>query len=421
MELENKRKQRIKIGSFLLMIFLLIYIPSLIHWIYGRDITTEILRYGTIEDSVNAEGMLVRDEEVLKSPFDGNCITTVNEGDKIAVRYRVATILNSASSKLLDDIKNLDLRIVKAQKEKSENQDFFSEDIGKIEGDIAQKLTLVVDDCNNNSLMRVRQYREEIDGLIRKKASIFGGSSNSDAHITSLKKEKESLQAQINSNTREIYSESSGVVSYMIDGNEDALKPSAIQDFTPKFLSSVKTGKMENVADKNIVQAGKPFAKIIKDIDCYVVFALEPSKAKMFKVDDSVKVRINEINRVIDATVEYKSNEEDGKYIVAVKIDKALSEMTGLRKVNADLIKNSYYGLKVRLQSLRDIDMKKMEAKLVIVSANNASIRAVQILGKNDEFAIIKNPDDKNKDSISLYNTYVVNPENIQEGQVISQ
>lgn len=425
----DKRKG-LKIGSFLVLMFFLLYIPSFFHWIFAKDINTDIIKIGSIEDSINADGYIIRSEEVLKSPFDGKYITDVGEGGKIPANSRVATVLGSNSEKLLNDLKQLDIKIIKAQKEKSEAQGLFSEDTEKIDSEIGQKVQLVINEGNANNLNGTAQLKEQMDGLLQKKAVIIGSISPSDASINSLKKQKESLQAEIKLCTREIISQSPGIISYTVDGYENTLNPAAIMNLTPKVLEEIKLGKSENLLGKNTVQSGKPFARVIKDFEYYVVFALDASEASKFKVDDGIDIRINDINKTVDASVEYKSDKIDGKYIIALKADKCAGELSSLRKINMDLIKRSYKGFKVPLNSLRDIDKANMKAKIVIVAANYAAIKDVAILGMNGDYAIIDNPVVKGKsdgqvvrsnDGISLYNTYVTNPVNIQEGQLINQ
>jgi hypothetical protein len=105
------------------------------------------------------------------------------------------------------------------------------------------------------------------------------------------------------------------------------------------------------------------------------------------------------------------------KYIVSIKINKSQYETSGLRIVNIELIKNDYHGLKVSLKSLQNINLDEMKAEIVLVKAGCADIRPVRITGMNEEYAIIETADMKN--SVNLYDLYVVNPENIEEGQVI--
>jgi len=171
------------------------------------------------------------------------------------------------------------------------------------------------------------------------------------------------------------------------------------------------------LADIGNVQINKPFAKIIKGIYMYIVVAMDKKKADMLYLGNNVNIRINDINKVVNA-VPTSISEPDGDYCTVVfRTDKALSDTTFLRKVNIDVIKNSYEGLEVSNKSLFDVSPDGKKAKIVLVKFNEASIRNVRIIERNGEFAIITS-DDKDK-QVSLYDIYVINPTNIKEGQLI--
>lgn len=420
-EKQSKTKTGFKIGGFLVAVFLLLYIPSLFNWFFSRSINTEIIRIGTIEQAYNTEAFLIRSEEILKSPFDGKYIPEVAEGERVPANQRVATILKGASEKLLNDMKELDLRIIKAQKEKFDTQEIFSADVSKLDKEIQQKVKLLASESDANNLEKTSRIKEDIDGLIQKKASIIGSTSTSDVFLNSLRTEKEGLQAKINAGTKDIFSQAAGIISYTVDGYEQQLSIDAIRSLTPKFLEGIKGPDKSKSPEQNVAYANMPFAKVIKDIDCYVVVVLEAEKTALFRIDDSVGVRFNDLGKTVDGTVDYKSEVQEGKCVVAVKIDKGVSETASLRKTNIDLIRNSYHGLKVPVESLRKINKDQMTAEITLDKANYASIRPVKITGANDEWAVIESLKKTSEEGVSLYDIYVVNPTNIQEGQVINK
>lgn len=235
---ENKRKinGKVKLGGLLIALFLLLYIPSFIFWIYGKNIHTDIIRMGELEDYVTTDAYIVRDETVINSPSDGISIRNVEEGEKVGVGDTIATVLNKSSEKLLEDLKTLDLRIIEAKREKTKNDNFFSEDIKKLDQEIQEKLVLVIKKSNKNSISEVKQIKNEIDELIKKKATILGDLSYTDANIKALENEKRILQDSINANKRNIVSNLSGIVSYVIDGYEEILNPEKIPEITPEML-----------------------------------------------------------------------------------------------------------------------------------------------------------------------------------------
>ncbi|MCX7746662.1 MAG: hypothetical protein N2645_07215 [Clostridia bacterium] len=414
---KNRKTNKVRIGTFIVIVFLLIYIPSFIHWVYGTNISTDFIRMGNLEDSINENGYLIRDEEVLKSPYEGNFIKEVAEGERVSANGKIATVLKESSLKILDEIKAVELEMVKILKEKSENREIFSEDIMKIDNEIGQKIKGLVPLTNSNNLSKLKETKEEINKLVQKKTEIMGGVGTSDIYLSSLKKKKEQFESMMNASKTQIVSKAAGVVSYHVDGYEAVLSPAGMKDLTPKFLEELKVKSFESGES---VQAGQPVVKVIKSIESFIVVVLPPQKADILKIDDIVQVRINDIGKTVDGIVDYKSDKQEGKYIVGVRIDKGISDTSLLRKVNIDLIKSSHEGMRVPLESLIEKDFTNMKAKIVLVKGNYATIREVKIKGKNDEFAIVEKPEGS-KNSVSLYDTYVLNPKNIEEGQMINK
>jgi len=159
---------------------------------------------------------------------------------------------------------------------------------------------LVIKKSNKNSISEVKQIKNEIDELIKKKATILGDLSYTDANIKALENEKRILQDSINANKRNIVSNLSGIVSYVIDGYEEILNPEKIPEITPEMLGMIKVVENRKKTDDLSTQYNKPFVKVIGGIDYYIVFVLDREKADDFKVDNYLRVRINDIGRVVD-------------------------------------------------------------------------------------------------------------------------
>jgi len=420
MNKENKGK-KFKISSFIVLMFLLLYIPSVLHWITEKNISTDYLRNGIIEISVNADGIIIRDEKVFNSPFDGKYIPEVGEGEKVAAGGRIATVMTASSVELLDELENYNQRIIKAQIEKNKNREFFSEDIEKLDNEISKKIKVIVNETNNNSLYKMEQLKSDIDMLVQKKAEIYGGRSTADTYIEQLKNERELLQRRIKDDTKGEFSTFPGIVSYVIDGLEEELNPSAIDKLTVEYLENLKISVADVNANMRNVSAGQPYVKVIDNMKCYLAIPVKADKAKAFEVGMKPRVRIYDIDKEIKGTIKHISQEENGKVLIVVEIDRCIDETSGIRKVNIDLIKDSYEGLKVPIRSLMDVDPENNKAKIILVKANYASIREVEIVAASDEYAIIKSADDSGKNGVSLYDTYIINPQNIEEGQIIDK
>jgi hypothetical protein len=86
-----------------------------------------------------------------------------------------------------------------------------------------------------------------------------------------------------------------------------------------------------------------------------------------------------------------------------------------------DFITKTEEGLKVPLKCLRDITPDGTGARIMLVKYNVAANRYVDILCSDEEYAIIKSPEDEYEKTVDLYNIYLINPDNIEEGDIIGR
>jgi putative membrane fusion protein len=412
--------KRLKIGSLLVFLFFLLYIPSLLNWLNGNNVVSDILRIGTIEDSINADSVVIRDEVLLEaSAFEGEYIPEALEGEKVPASHRVATVLNKASNSLLKELDEVNLKIVEARENSEKKADFFSEDTAKLDVQISQKVQDMIAVTNSSSLADIARIRGEIDKLIAKKSEITGGDGN-DKIIKPLLQQKTEIQNRINSNTKQIISVFSGIISYAIDGYEQILTPKAIKGLTPELLEGIKINAGAS-PDENLAHANKPFVKVIRGSEIYIATVLDQSEAGKYKEGDEIGIRINDTGMETKATVAGISKPAGGKCVMTVRTNRGVDELSSMRRINVDFIRNSDEGLKVPVKCLRKISPDWSSAEMMLIKANVAVARRVDIVCRDEEYAIIKTPQQEVKKTVSLYDTYILNPENVKEGDIIGK
>jgi len=413
--------KRLTLGSLMLFLFMLLYIPSLLNWLSGNNITSDIIRIGTIEESVNANGILIRDEVLLEEPvLEGRYEAVIGEGEKTSAYACIATVFNDTSDTLLQKLEEINTKIAKARIEKAEKTVFFSEDLAKLDDEIGLQVQNVIFACNARSFTDLGRYRYEITKIVERKAEIVGESST-DSYIDSLKQQKETVQDVLNKNTLQVISNISGIVSYVIDGYETVLTPKSISELMPKQLESIRQEYSQKQKSDGKAHAGEPLAKIIKGTDIYITAAIDTASANSFKAGDKIKLRINDIEMETSAYIENINNPDDGKTVIAARINRGTDVLSAVRKVNVDLISKTKEGFKVPLRCLRDISADGVTARIMLIKYNVAASRLVEIICSDDEYAIIMTPEEEHKYTVNLYDTYIINPDNIKEGDIIEK
>ncbi len=418
---KKKTVRRITLGSVLLVIFMVFYIPSLFNWLSGATAAQDVIRNGIIEEYISAEAVIVREEELLEpSPIDGRYIAEINEGEKTAAFSRITMVTGKESDRLLKDIENINEKIVKARMEQVEKSDFFSADLAKLDEEIGLKVQELIIACNAKSFADMGKQRAEIRKIVEKKAEIVAGDST-DGYISSLQQQKESIQRRINENTKQIISTISGIVSYKIDGYENVLKPDTIKEISEDELSKIIELNKVVSSDAGKVQKGLPFAKIIKGTDIYIVANIPSDKADVFEEGKTINLRINNSFLEASGVVTYINNDGSDMLTVMVRISRGVDILSDQRVVRVDFITKTKEGLKVPLKCLRDITPDRTRGRIMLVRSNVTINRDVEILCSDEEYAIIRTPENEFEKTVDLYNIYIINPDNIEEGDIVGR
>ncbi len=416
----GKLSKRITLGGLILVLFLLLYIPSLINWLTGNNVTTDIINIGKIEDSINSNGIIIRDEVLLdKALAGGRYIPLIPEGEKTKANYQIASILGSGSDIIMDKIDDINSKVLKARMDIVEKTNFFSEDLKKLDAEILQQSKKMAEASNNNDLTEISRCREKIRAIIDKKAEIIGENATNE-YIDSLEQEKALLKKQLGENTTTVVSKHSGIVSYKIDGLETSLATDSLEGLSSENISKIIDNYTYN-RSKDEVEAGGYIAKIIKGTDIYIASVLKTESSKEYEIGDKITIRINDIGIEASGTITNKNVEKDGNTVLVVKISRGLDLLSAYRVVNIDIIKRTEEGLKVPLRCLRDISKDSTTANIMLVKYNVADIRKVNIICKDDEYAIISTPENELKETVNLYDIFVINPDKAKEGDIIEK
>ncbi len=416
--------RRVTYGSLLVFLFLLLYVPSLLNWLTGDSITQDVIRNGFIEKNINCDAVIVRDEVLLEpSAITGRCLAEIDEGERTAAYSRIATVMNDASDDLVHDMEKLNARIVKVQMEKAEKADFFSEDLAKLDNEIALEVQDMILECNARDFKEMGKTRDDIFRIVEKKAEIVGENS-ADSYIDSLLKQKEIIQDKIDSNTIEVRSNLSGIVSYTIDGYEAKISPRVLESLTPEYLDEVMKRDAQRIVMTGKIQAGQPVAKIIRGTDTYIAASISKKGIMDFEQGDSIKLRVNDIGLETNGTIVCMNPSNSGKAVVCIRMSRGAELLSTARVVNVDFISTIEEGLKVPLKSLRDISRDGSSGRIMLNKFNVASARTVDIVCSDDEYAIICTPEEnygKSGKTVNLYDTYIMNPDRVEEGDIIDR
>ena len=412
----------------LIAVFMLIYIPSVYNWLNNANMATDILRNGSLVESINVDAIIIRNEDVILSFTDGTFIPSRSEGEKVAANAKIATVFTRSSLELIEELNYKKRAVIESQYERVNTGTAYSKEIESIDSDIGKLVINLTPLINKNSLRQVGQASRDINSLVSKKAELFGAMPTNDAYINQLMRERDELEERITLNSSTISAPSAGYISYAIDEYASELTLASIPNINYKAYSELierNANKSSQVAPPNdgiAVKSGDPISKIVRTNNFYFVVNVKDSQFEsMFKAGDSVRIRtVNPSKEFERAEIIYTSEKTDNGTIYAFRLQKYLFDFIDKRVVNIDLIRKYKEGLKIPISSLKDFSKDKDFAYIAVLQSSTAQMKKVSILASNDEYAIVE-AFDKSDRSISLYSRYIRDPINIEEGMEINE
>lgn len=246
-DLKNKKFEKRHI-IYIIFAIIVIYIFYSIFLLVRKPTDTVTINSGVVTLEESATGYIIREEQVLKGNNYKNGLTAiVSEGERAAKGQTIFRYSSGQEDEIKAKIEEVNLKLQDALAKQTVITP--TTDIKNLEKQIDEKTQNL---RNLTDIHTITEYKKEIEELASKKAKIVGALSQSGVYIQELTKQKEQYEAQLISDSEYITAPVSGVVSYRVDGLEDALSTNDLSNLTEEKLENLglKTGKIVSTSQE---------------------------------------------------------------------------------------------------------------------------------------------------------------------------
>lgn len=408
-----KKKKRKKSKLILFFIFI-VYIAFFLRWVYDRGVPTDILRYGNIDYTVKAQGVILRDEICYSLDINGKYIPSLTEGAKVSKDAEIAVAMKEEVLSLFDQRQDKAKELYKVRSEViADKEGLQILAVSGINAGMKQQLQDLMELSSKNITLGTADIVKNLQNLITEQ---FNGAS---VPVSVTPQEKvlqdqiDVLDAAIARNKLSVCADKSGIVSYTIDHAEQYLK---IDDYSAISLKQLDALRQQYRKQMNqqpyTVNKNEPFVKIITDFRYRILTEADEESINRLKNASRIQIKILNKGIVANAYVIYSGADSDGRNFIVFALDEKPEVLSEERFLNIEIVSDAYSGYKVPITSL--LDIRDGKAKIIIVENSFAAFKEVDIVAMNGDYAIIKSTD------IQLYDIFVLDPRNIKEGQVLS-
>ena len=401
---------------------LVIYFGFYVAKVFSEPYTTALAYTYTSNDSAEAVGILVRQETVLPAQT-GIVDVTRSEGEKVGVGQSVAQVYRDSQAQT----NQADLEALADQIQLLE----YSSDGGgvdsaaKLDENILQAVTALHAASGVGDYNQLEDQVRTLKSTVLKRGYVYGnglGSEELTQKLNDLKSQYAALKQQTSSSTSSVRAPQSGVFSTLEDGYETAVTPQTVFQLTPSSLSALLAGQGK--------ESGGGVGKLITATRWYFASALPVSVAERLKEGSTATLRFSgDFDQDIDMRVDQIGEAEGDKSVVVFSTDRYLSQTTLLRQQTAELIFNSWSGLRIPKQALRmekstytdketGQEVQNNRLGVYALLGGRAEFKTVEVVTEGDDYYVVRSTTDES-DALRAGDEVIVRATELYDGQLL--
>ena len=415
-------KPVITVAIAVIAVALVIYFGFYVAKVFSEPYTTALAYTYTSNDSAEAVGILVRQETVLPAQT-GIVDVTRSEGEKVGVGQSVAQVYRDSQAQT----NQADLEALADQIQLLE----YSSDGGgvdsaaKLDENILQAVTALHAASGVGDYNQLEDQARTLKSTVLKRGYVYGnglGAEELSQKLNDLKSQYAALKQQTSSSTSSVRAPQSGVFSTLVDGYETAVTPQTVFQLTPSSLSALLAGQGK--------EAGGGMGKLITSTRWYFAAALPVSVAERLKEGSTATLRFSgDFDQDIDMRVDQVGQAEGDKSVVVFSTDRYLSQTTLLRQQTAELIFNSWSGLRIPKQALRmekstytdketGQEVQNNRLGVYALLGGRAEFKTVEVVTEGDDYYVVRSTTDES-DALRAGDEVIVRATELYDGQLL--
>lgn len=425
---EHMKKPWVRLGIGVLVIIVITFVIYQLYINVYSDIKTETAIITTYSETIDVEGIAIRDEEIIDGNMSNSSVSAVKNGEKVLKGQPVINIFSSTkAAAAYERIEEIDKQILELESMVTASEDSANA-VTNIEKLIDEQIIDLNEYTCENDLSKLGDIKNEISYLLNKRLVAMRKVENYQDRIDTLTSEKESLESTYSQKPSTINAPSSGYYVSSPDGYEDLLNTSMLEDLTADKLKGIMSQKV-SVPENSM-------GKLLKDFTWYLACPVPAKEAEDYLAAGSVYTLILPYSETgsIQATLKYL-NENDGKTSLAIfQCSSLLSELCDMRSQPVKIQVRSYKGfnikktaLHVRVRNVEKTDEKgnvigTYEERYPCVYAlvgNQIYAKRINILYNGEKFVICKASNEDGSNYLSLYDEVITEGKGLYAGKII--
>lgn len=396
---------------------------------------TEKVTISPYLETIEVEGIAIRDEKLLEGELSRSAVKAVQNGDKVSKGETIVNIYaSSEEAAAYERIAEIDreTEILGSMENTSEDSVNAVDNIGKL---LDNKMVSLNTCAQQRKIYEIPALKSEISYLLSKRMVAMKQVGDYNDRIKKLTAEKEELQKKFTQKPKSITAPDSGYYVDECDGYETLLKESMVKDLTVEKLNEIMNAEVE-VPDKYM-------GKLVGSFSWYLACPVPAIEADFlsqglvytlylpYSESESIQAVLAYLNKV----------EGEDQFLAVFRCSSLASELCTVRRQPVKIQRCSFEGFMIKKSALhagvKDLTYKNPHpeeefprAHLVFVTkttypsvyvivAGQVREKEVSIIYGTDKMVICTPKHDRG-DYLSLGDTVVIEERGLYNGKIVS-
>jgi len=362
---------------------------------FADPLSTTLAYSYVVEEGLELSGYVVREEQLLSGGEDGLVRIQRIEGERVSKGGTVA--LAYADQGALDRLEELETLTAQLDRLEYIRASALEQQASmKLDKEIMDELTAFRKAVVSERLDAAEDSAGALKNLVLKRDYTYSDTAELEANIASVTARIQELRGQVGGSVRRITAPVPGLYSGVVDGYEDALRPSALGELLPSQLSGVQPDPTHT---SNV-------GKLILGDDWYYTAVVPTATAEQLqKTLDKQGITtltlrfIKNVERDLTVVLHSVGPDENGRCVITFRGETYLPQLTTLRKQNVKVIYNAVEGIRVPKEAIRaeklTVDNEGVETTVdaigvYCVVGMEARFKPVTILHSAENFTLVE-------------------------------
>ncbi len=353
--------------TYCIAVLVMVYLIAQLVIFFNRDTTNYVVaKQGEIVETFSAQGVIIRDEQLVKSTSSGFVRYEYPGGKELTKGAHVCTLLNDYYGDILEDkIEEIHQQIQEADSGE------YEEAFGSLDTSISSSIASYLRNKSSNNYADIYLLEDDLQDAVSKRKDMY--SLMSDTKVTSLLAEQGIYLEEQAAIRSELFMPEAGIIDYSYDGYEGWTVSQIGSDFISNYDAKYSFFEI----NMQQVLAGTPLYRIITSPLWNVVIFINEEQAQYFSGENTISFVYNSTHEMSGRIQSLEQVGED-QYKLVLKVNTNVQDIMNDRIANFLFTKNSRSGIKISESCIAKRSYYYVPSKYIVVSGNEYGVLAVE-------------------------------------------